>query len=105
MTRAAFAQLLAGKVDRKARMYHTLQDAIVALGLSDLKTEIIQFWNECKNESSKTREDWQICGCDEERLLIAPYLICAFRLFGCAKPHPPVAAVAKGFVLRVTAAA
>ena len=77
----------------------------VALGLSDYKTEIIQFWNECENESSKTREDWQICGCDEERLLTAPYLTCAFSLFGRAKPHPPVAAVTKWFVLRVTAAA
>ena len=51
------AQLLAGKVNLKARMYHTLQDAIVAPGLSDHKTEIIQLWNECRNESSKTREE------------------------------------------------
>jgi hypothetical protein len=57
VTRAAFAQLLAGKVDRKARMYHRLQDAIVALGWSDHKKEIIQLWKECVKESSKTREE------------------------------------------------
>ena len=49
------AQLLAGKVDLKARMYHTLQDVILALGLTDQEKEIIQLWNECKSESSGTR--------------------------------------------------
>ena len=45
------AQLLAGKVDLKARMFHTLQDAIVALGLSDHEKEILQLWNECRISS------------------------------------------------------
>ncbi len=49
------AQLLAGNVDLKARMYHTLQDVIVALGLSDHAEEVIQLWNECKSGSSGTR--------------------------------------------------
>jgi hypothetical protein len=47
------AQLLAGKVDLKARMFHTLQDAIVALGLWDHEKEIFQLWNECKIESCR----------------------------------------------------
>ena len=47
------ATLMAGKVDLKARMYHTLEEAIVALGLSDHKKEIIQLWNECRVESSR----------------------------------------------------
>jgi hypothetical protein len=51
------AQLLAGKVDLKARMYHTLQDVIIVLGLSDHEKEVIQLWNECKSESSGTRDD------------------------------------------------
>ena len=46
------AQLLAGKIDLKARM-STLEEAIVALGLSDHKREIIQLSNECKSESKK----------------------------------------------------
>ena len=48
------AQLLAGKVDLKARMYHTLEEAVVALGLSDRKREVIQLWHECKLEASRT---------------------------------------------------
>lgn len=48
------AQLLAGKLDLKARMYHTLEEAIGALGLSDRKEEILQLWEECKLESSAT---------------------------------------------------
>jgi hypothetical protein len=51
---AEAAQLLAGKLDLKARMYHTLQEAILALGLSDHQQEIFQLWNECKLESSRT---------------------------------------------------
>lgn len=51
------AQLLAGKVDLKARMYFTIQEAIVGLGLSDRKTAVIQFWNECRAESSMTGRD------------------------------------------------
>lgn len=51
------AQLIACKVDLKARMYLTLQEAIVALGLSDRKKEIIQLWKECKIESSRTISD------------------------------------------------
>ena len=48
------AQLIAGRIDLKARMYHTLRDAITTLGLSDREPEIIQLWNECKLESSKS---------------------------------------------------
>ena len=48
------AQLMAGKIDLKARMYHTLRDVILALGLSDHEKEIIQLWNECKSEPSGT---------------------------------------------------
>jgi hypothetical protein len=51
------AKLMAGKVDLKARMYYTLQEAIVALGLSDHKGEVIQLWNECRIESSRTCGD------------------------------------------------
>ena len=51
------AKLMAGNVDLKAKMYYTLQEAIVALGLSDHEEEIIQLWNECKLESSRTRGD------------------------------------------------
>jgi len=51
---AEAAQLLAGKIDLKARMYFTIQEAIVALGLSDHKAEIIQLWNECNVESLRT---------------------------------------------------
>jgi hypothetical protein len=47
------ADLLAGKVDLKARMYHTLQDAITGLELSEREQEIVQLWNECKRESSR----------------------------------------------------
>jgi hypothetical protein len=47
------AQLLAGKLDLKARMYYTLQEATLALGLSGHQQEILQLWNECKLESSK----------------------------------------------------
>jgi len=47
-------QLIAGKVDLKAKMYHTLPEAIVALRLSDHTKEIIQLWNECTIESSRT---------------------------------------------------
>ena len=45
------AALIAGKVDLKARMFFTMQEAIVALRLLDHKEEIIQLWNECKRES------------------------------------------------------
>ena len=48
------AKLIAGKVDLKARMYYTLQESIIALGLSDRRQEIIQLWDECKIESSRT---------------------------------------------------
>lgn len=51
------AKLMAGKVDFKAKMYHTLEEAILALGLSDHKKEIIQLWNECRLESSGTSGD------------------------------------------------
>jgi hypothetical protein len=51
------AKLIAGNVDLKARMYYTLQEAIVGLGLSDHKKEIIQLWNECKIGSSRTSGD------------------------------------------------
>lgn len=48
------AKLLAGKVDLKARMYYTLPESIIALGLSDREQEVIQLWEECKIESSRT---------------------------------------------------
>ena len=48
------AQLLAGKLDLKARMYYTLEEAMVALRLSDRKEEILRLWEECKLESSGT---------------------------------------------------
>jgi hypothetical protein len=51
------ANLLAGKLDLKSRMYNTLDEAIVALGLSDHKQEIVQLWNECKLEASGTSGD------------------------------------------------
>ena len=47
------AQLLAGKLDLKARMCHTLEEAILALGLSDHQQEITQLWHECKSESKE----------------------------------------------------
>jgi hypothetical protein len=46
------AQLLAGKLDLKARMYFTLEEAIVGLGLLDHRQEILRLWEECKHESS-----------------------------------------------------
>ena len=51
------AQLLAGKVDLKARMYYTLEEAILALGLWDHQREIFQIWNECKVKVSGTGGD------------------------------------------------
>jgi len=51
---AEAAKLIAGQLDLKARMFYTLQEAIVALGVSEREEEIIQLWNECKLESSKT---------------------------------------------------
>jgi hypothetical protein len=51
------ANLLAGKLDLKARMYHTLDEAIVALGLWDHQQEVIQLWKECRIKSSKTSGD------------------------------------------------
>jgi hypothetical protein len=48
------AKLLAGKVDLQARMYYTLPEAVLALGLSDREQEVIQLWEECKIESSRT---------------------------------------------------
>ena len=51
---AEAAQLMAGKLELKARMYYTLQEAILALGLSNHQQEILQLWKECKLESSKT---------------------------------------------------
>jgi hypothetical protein len=50
---AEAAQLLAGRLDLKARMHYTLDEAIVALGLSDHKAEILQLWEECKLKSSE----------------------------------------------------
>lgn len=47
------AQLLAGKVELKARMYTTIEEAILALGLSDHRGEIIRLWQECKGESKE----------------------------------------------------
>jgi hypothetical protein len=54
---AEAAQLLAGRVDLKARMYYTLEEAIVALRLSDHTPEICQLWKECKLEYSRTGGD------------------------------------------------
>lgn len=50
------AKLIAGKVDLKARMYHTLEEAILTLELSDHKAEIIELWNECKLEFQTASE-------------------------------------------------
>ena len=47
------ANLIAGQFDLKARMYYTLQEAIVALGLSDHQQQVIQLWNDCRLESQK----------------------------------------------------
>ena len=54
---AEAAQLLAGKIDLKARMYFTIQEAIAALGLSAHEEEIMQLWNECKVESLRNSQD------------------------------------------------
>jgi hypothetical protein len=51
------ADLMAGKFDLKAGTYHTLHDAITALGLSDREQEVIQLWNACKLDSSRIAPD------------------------------------------------
>ena len=54
---AEAARLMAVNIDLKARTYFTLQEAIVALGLSDHRNEIIQLWEECKLELKSTSGD------------------------------------------------
>lgn len=51
---AEAVNLMAGKVDLKIKICDTLEDAIIALGLSDHKPEVIQLWKECKIESSRS---------------------------------------------------
>ena len=41
--------LLPSRVPFRMRAFHTLEDAVISLGMSGWREQIIQFWNECNS--------------------------------------------------------